>query len=284
MKHLPLLLVSIVMLFSGCKKLKDFIDEHHNPPPTKVTCKLDSIFPVRPGDPVLERTTAAGIHYNDKGNPILVNYTFDHYGTYRVPVHYLYDERDRLIEIAPVMDSTIPDYLNGRPQHVKYVYDGNSMMPVRDTIFLGDPEAGDEIENLYYDASGRVNRVFRKFTLDAQYDLETKYTYDANGNKQVTLDFEGKTPTPLDYSDKPSLFSLHPVWQIIHKDYSKNALKSASKTVTAQNLPELLNMNIVSGYYGYEVHDAADPYGLFLGVESAVELELSYTCSGGNTK
>lgn len=85
-----------------------------------------------------------------------------------------------------------------------------------------------------------MNRVFRQLTTDAAYELETKYTYDANGNKQVTLDIEGKTPPPLEYSDKPSLYSLNPVWQLIHKDWSKNSLKVPVKTVTAQGLPETL--------------------------------------------
>jgi hypothetical protein len=275
-----LALVCIVTLFSGCRKFQDILDHYHPKPPTTPTCRLDSLYPIHPGEPALDRTTAIGVHYNDKGNPIVVNYTFDHYGIYQFPVHYKYDGKDRLIEIVPMVDSTIPDYLNGRPQRVKYVYEGNSVLPVRDTVFLQDPQVGNEVEELFYDASGRVNRVFRKFTLDAQYDLETKYTYDANGNKQVTLDFEGKTPPSLEYSDKPSLYSLHPVWRIIHKDYSKNSLKSALNTVTAQGLPETLNMNVISGYYGYEVHDAAGPYTLFLGVESGVELKFSYQCSG----
>ena len=274
-----LALVCAVTLFSGCRKFHDIIDRFHPEQPATPTCRLDSIYPTEPGFPGLDRKTAAGVHYNDKGNPTVVNYTFDHYGIYQFPVHYKYDEKERLIEILPIVDSTIPDYLNGRPEHVKYVYEGNSVLPVRDTVFLEDPQVGNEVEELYYDASGRVNRVFRKFTLDAQYDLETKYQYDANGNKQVSLDFEGKTPPPLEYSDKPSLYSLHPVWRIIHKDYSKNSLKTPLNTVTDQGLPETLYYNVVSGYYGYEVQDAANPFTLFLGVESAVELRFSYQCS-----
>jgi hypothetical protein len=279
-----LALVSTVMLFSGCRKWQDFLDDYRNPPLASISCRLDSIYPIEPGIPSLDRTTAVGIHYNEKGNPIVLNYTFDHYGIYQFPVYYQYDEKDRLIEIVPMVDSTIPDYLNGRPRHVKYVYEGNSMLPVRDTIFLNDWQLGDEIQDLYYDASGRVNRVFRKYTLDSQYDLETKYQYDANGNKQVLLDFEGKTPTPLEYSDKPGLYSLHPVWRLIHKDYSKNSLKAPLKTLTEQGLPESLYYNVISGYFGYEVHDAANPFTLFLGVESGKELKYTYQCSGGNTK
>ena len=275
-----LILVCIATLFSGCRKLLDILDDYRNPPPpsNEITCRLDTIYPIEPGSPALDRTTAAGIHYIERGYPILVNYTFNHYGTFHIPVHYIYDEKDRLIEILPIIDSITHEYLYEKPDRVKYVYEGNSMLPVRDTIFREDFTWGNEIEELYYDAAGRVNRVFRKLTADASYDLETKYTYDANGNKQVTLDFEGKTPPPLDYSDNPSLYSLHPVWQLIHKDYSKNSLKVPVKTVNEQGLPESLDYNIVSGYFGYPVYDAAWPFTLFLGVESGMELRYEYQC------
>lgn len=278
-------LVSTVILFSGCRKFQEFIDHHTPKPPAAINCRLDSIYPTEPRNPVLHRATAVGVHYNNKGNPILANYTFEHYGVYHIPVHFIYDEKDRLIEILPIMDSiTNEELYTNKPDRVVYVYEGNSRLPVRDTVFRNDFTWGNEIEELYYDAEGRVNRVFRQLTTDAAYDLETKYTYDANGNKQVTLDIEGKTPPPLEYSDKPSLYSLNPVWQLIHKDWSKNSLKVPVKTVTAQGLPETLEYNMVSGYYGYPVHDAAWQFNLFLGVESAVALKYTYTCSGGEVK
>jgi hypothetical protein len=43
-------------------------------------------------------------------------------------------------------------------------------------------------------------------------------------------------PGIIQYSDKPSLYSLHSVWQLIHKDYSKNSVPFG-ETFNNKDLP-----------------------------------------------
>jgi hypothetical protein len=178
------------------------------------------------------------------------------------------------------VSDTIPEFLTPPPQHIKYVYEGNSLLPVRDTVFTWLTEEVAQVEDLYYDALGRINRVVHR---DTHYpwpeSYENKYYYDENGNKQVSQASDGTTPAVKEYTNKPSLYSMHPVWKLIHKDYSKNTIESAVASFTEEGLPSTLTRNY-SGYYGYEGQDAGSPFSLFLGVESGNELKFSYTCSG----
>lgn len=218
MKRL-MLVVSLAMFFQGCQKLKDIYYKHHPDHQPETSCRIDSIYIVNPPP----FSDAAGIHYNAKGYPDYVNYTLNDEFPVNYRVQYIYDEMNRLVQ-------EVPDFIYAGPKDVIYVYEGNSMLPIRDTIYQLYVI---EIEDLYYDDAGRVNRIVKHTRPRLQDDntdypdQEFKYYYDIRGNRQedpTNDQYQGI----IEYTNKPSLFSLHPVWQLIHKNYSRNSVAGAA--------------------------------------------------------
>jgi hypothetical protein len=142
----------------------------------------------------------------------------------------------------------------------KFVYEGNSQLPIRDSIlsdtFFGISEGVAyqaytvKVEDLYYDSHGRINRVvsrreFRNtlYGLLESSNYEMKFSYDAKGNRQVINDGNGNTPPAISYTNKPSLYSLHPVWQLVHKNWSKNAPVENVQSYNSYGLPTKADMN-----------------------------------------
>src|SRR5690606_30702824 len=70
-----------------------------------------------------------------------------------------------------------------------------------------------------------------------------KFTYDAKGNRQFVNNGSGNTPPAITYTNKPSLFSLHPVWQLVHRNWSKNAVMEDVQSYNSNGLPTRANLN-----------------------------------------
>ncbi|MBO9572573.1 MAG: hypothetical protein J7497_10250 [Chitinophagaceae bacterium] len=279
MKRL-ILLCFVLSALIGCSKqdLRKWIGKSPWEQPPAVPCTIDSIYPVEKGHPALNRWTAAGVHYNKKGNPVLVNYQLMHYYLATFSVSYKYDNKDRLIEVVPSGDP-LPDFSYTAPIRIKYVYQGNGQLPVRDTLFSSDGKFVNEVEDLYYDSYGRINRiVHRNNSYPWPTNYESKYYYDANGNKQVSLTGNGEIPSVVVYGDKPSLYSLHPVWRLVHKDYSVNSVKDGAVTYNSKGLPLRVNLNTFFNFQSGIFYNRP-----FLCVENGPDYQLSdisYTCSG----
>ena len=100
-----------------------------------------------------------------------------------------------------------------------------------------------EDDEYFYDEAGRIIRVLRKTTarLDGDPsvypDTEYKFYYDASGNRQEDPANENYSG-PVEYTDKPSLYGLNPVWQIVHWDFSKNSVVSVD-TYNEYGLPSI---------------------------------------------
>ncbi len=282
----------VVSLFIACSKkdIQKWMNKPGNPKPS-VPCKIDSIYPVEKGHPAAVGWTAVGIHYNDKGYPTVVNYEiqgFSHVGP-KFSTHYKYDSKNRLTEvISPYVDPVdqMQEHARVIKRH-KFVYEGNAPLPIRDSIisdtvhstYGGTPHQiySVRVEDLYYDQQGRINRVVTRGwfhnTLGAPEpypDHEVKFSYDANGNRQVVRDRDGSIPTAISYTNKPSLYSLHPVWQLIHKNWSKNAVPENVINYNSHGLPTRLE-----GWSGYEtflnarISPSAEDDNLF---------NIKYTC------
>ncbi len=276
-----ILLCFSFFLLIACSK-KDIKKWTEKPPceqPPSVTCRVDSIYPVEKGHPAMSRWTSVGVHYNTKGNPVLANYQLMHYAHLKFSVHYIYDDKDRLIELTEPEGHGLDDVFYTIPLRVKYVYEGNSSLPVRDSIFRFGSQEVFEVEDLYYDEAGRINRiVHRGDNYPWPHNYETKYYYDARGNKQVSLDGTGAEPGLVEYSEKPSLYSLHPLWQLIHKDYSVNSVKTGAETYNSEGLPLKVNLNVF-----FNTRSGIFYNRPFLCAENGPYYELSYisyTCSG----
>jgi hypothetical protein len=153
--------------------------------------------------------------------------------------NYTYDHLDRLV-------SENSDWVYSQPL-VFYAYEGDSKKPVRDTI----PRIFGQVivEDFDYDPQGRiikiVNRTISQWDTDTEVypTLEFRFYYDLRGNRQEDPANPGYTGLIV-YSDKPSLYSLHPVWQIVHKDFSRNSVLYA-ETYNDKGLPLTIKNELV---------------------------------------
>ena len=121
----------------------------------------------------------------------------------------------------------------------RYVYTGSSPLPVLDTLYLNN-DRGIFVEEFEYDAAGRMTRVLRRQIEQGangkpEADVELRYFYDLRSNRQEHPDNPGY-PGLILYNSKPSLYSLHRVWQIRYRDFSKNAT-ATGETYNEEGLP-----------------------------------------------
>jgi hypothetical protein len=180
-------------------------------------------------------STSAEFTYHSNGLPAAVKsdtYDKEIDFTQTVTRFFKYDHLNRL-----VADSSDSWYAN---PFIFYAYEGNSTLPVRDTVHALN---GTFVDDLEYDAQGRIIKVTTRVIEDffpednpgPHPDAVAKYYYDIRGNKQEHPSNAGYSGL-IEYSDKPSLYSLHPVWQLIHKNYSKNSVPFGA-TFNEKGLP-----------------------------------------------
>jgi hypothetical protein len=139
-------------------------------------------------------------------------------GTFSDYFPYYYDEKGRLTWTGAL--STF------HPGAEIYVYEGDSQLPVRDTIIqMGGPI----VQDFEYDAQGRIIKITdRAFAISDEGEVHqvdssiTRYYYDLRGNRQEHPSNPGYIGL-INYSDKPSLYSLAPAFRIQYKDWSKNS-------------------------------------------------------------
>ncbi|HLA54427.1 MAG TPA: hypothetical protein VK618_14020, partial [Flavitalea sp.] len=227
-----LLLCSITV--SSCQKFQDYLqrrDEILRP-----DCQIENIVS---SDPISYRVQ---LSYHPDGYPMLANVHDDTYpggDATEFTISYVYDSLKRLVG-----ESSDYVYLK---RGVFYAYDGNSKLPVRDTVpgLFGDLN----IEELEYDALGRIIKV-SSYGIGLPDEgspvsdkVVYKYFYDLKGNRQEdpsNPDYQGV----ILYTSKPSLYSLHSVWKLIHKDYSRNSVDYA-ESYNDRGLPLIITRDTV---------------------------------------
>ena len=221
---------------SNCQKFQDYLqrrDEILRP-----DCQVENIDS---RDTIIDQRVQ--LSYDADGYPALANIFYDTYylqSPTEFTVSYIYDSLKRL-----VAESSDFVYIK---RGVFYAYEGDSKLPVRDTVpgMIGDKL----IEEFEYDALRRIIKV-SSYTIGFPDETSPpsdkdifKYFYDIKGNRQEdpsNPDYPGVT----EYTSKPSLYSLHPVWKLIHKDYSRNSVDYAESyndrglplTITKDTVP-----------------------------------------------
>lgn len=171
------------------------------------------------------------VTYNSMGLPDYISEYFkDDLGNELEDINvHQYDERNRLIAEGP--------FSTPNPYIYHYVYEGESTVPVRDTLYsIGMVY----VEDFEYDRQGRIIRVLRRhITPDEgvikEPDEDRRYYYDLRGNRQEHASNPGYAGI-IEYSNKPSLYSLNKVWQLRYRNYSRNATISPS-TFNEHGLP-----------------------------------------------
>lgn len=217
-----LIFLALLIAFSSCQKILDYY--HLSPHEKPSQCKIDSINFYGAEDGILYHSMDFQYDENGRLEGILEVYPeFDELYEYFWP--YRYDAKGRLVWTGPLSTP--------QPHGEIYVYEGDSPLPVRDTIIV---MGGPTVEDFYYDSQGRIIKIKQRyfaFTDDQnepvmhQVDsLTLRYYYDLRGNRQEHPSNEGYSGL-IAYSDKPSLYSLSPALQLQYKDWSRNSTLKA---------------------------------------------------------
>lgn len=225
MRAAPVLLC-LMFLFSGCQKIVEYYQRGNTN--VKTSCRIAHYT-----YDYYDSRVDTYIDYDQKGNPIQITYNDEWLPDGQAKEIFVYDELDRLV-------SHIPDEYIGIRRD--YIYEGDSRDPVRDTAT--DMFGNKYVEAFEFDYSGRITREEIDWVIAAEgfegdmpfYKREVKrYYYDVHGNRQVNP-FDHPWHKTLQYSEKLSLYSLHPTWQLVYRDFSRNNA-SRIKSTNEKGLP-----------------------------------------------
>ncbi|MCO5239119.1 MAG: hypothetical protein M9904_03600 [Chitinophagaceae bacterium] len=237
---LKTVIFSLLILFSGCKKLQDYILKH--PGATHPDCRITkftstSNYPQKTGT----------IYYNKLGNPDSI--IFDETSTGQGNFYFFYDNKNRLTDcIDMYISGNVDTFIIPRP-HIpndlrithewrKFIYDNNNRV-IGDTVFTDKIYKPGTLKPMEWDGSFPDNS---QYTIISIYDYDSKdrivkttnywhesynmdpsvdiYNYDTKGN----LVADGRQ-----YDDQVSFLRTHKLWMLLTKDYSINNAYPAVK-------------------------------------------------------
>lgn len=159
-------------------------------------------------------STIATFSYNASGNPDSIIFSASpYYGRYNM--HFRYDSLNRITDYYTVYSGSL------FYEWYRYQYD-SSGRPTHDTLYrYGVITAGGPASPTYkllvnnaYDSLHRVTSTTTTM-LPAGTPVVEPYPYNANGNLV-------RSYLPNVFDTATSLVSIHPVWQLVAKDYSIN--------------------------------------------------------------
>lgn len=246
-----LISVTLLSVFSSCKKITDYILQH----PDRVAkhCNIEQItFPYLSINYSDQDETypysmdTLTINYDKNDNPTEMHYTSSpekvYYFDWGSDKIFKYDKKNRL---SVFIDGTGGPPRNGFISYGslyyytyltdKIVYERKfQYQTVALSEFMTEPWLK-ELENTYPYAEYRFDdfgRLIQSTELSEKYpehQLVTHYQYDSRGN----LIKPGVT-----YSNKINIYQTNKVWMFLARDYSKNAQEEESITYNAFGLPD----------------------------------------------
>ncbi|PUZ29755.1 hypothetical protein DCC81_10040 [Chitinophaga parva] len=211
------------------------------------------------------------ISYNGKGNPISMTRT--RVGTGAPNYFFRYDKRDRLTDII----GAYSDNATFETWHHYEYNDGNySYLPRTDSVYLfgiiGNGPLPDSVffgvraSDFTFDIYGRIIKVIETDVRPYPAVYTDLYYYNPQGNLVATSltgtgGVDSVTYTSYDTHTNPH--RMHPIWQLIDRDYSINN-RQAAVAYNSFGLPTIIGGKGSSG--------------IFLGYYFSGELEIDYTC------
>jgi hypothetical protein len=223
---LSLVLLGLTISLSGCQKIMDYYDRGKTA--AKTSCRIAHYT-----YDYYDNQVVTIFDYDQKGNPVQITYNDEWLPDGKAIEVFIYDDLNRLV-------SHVPDLYLGNKR--TYVYEGSARTPLHDTA--EDIYGNKYLESFRSDPAGRITReeidwvvVAEGFEFEHEfYKKEVKnYYYDVHGNRQVNP-FDHPWHKTIRYSENPSIYSLHPTWQLIYRDYSRNNA-SQIKTTHESGLP-----------------------------------------------
>jgi hypothetical protein len=216
----------LMFSLSGCQKIMDYYSRGSTDVIT--SCRIAQYT-----YDYYESTINTTFTYDVKGNPTKITYFDEWLPDGQAKEVFVYDQLNRLTAHIP------DEYIGNRRT---YIYEGDSPEPVRDTA--EDAYGNKYVEKFDFDYSGRIVREEIQWVIAGEgfeddptlfWKEVKRYYYDVHGNRQVNP-FDHPWHKTLQYNDKPSLYSLHPTWQLVFRDYSKNNA-SKVKSYNDKGLP-----------------------------------------------
>jgi phage gp37-like protein len=226
------------------------------------------------------RSDSVKITYNSLGNPIQLKGSYATYSHLRQRLGY--DSQNRLISIIGDFDRTDSTFFEAH----KYLYDSQDRvitdssftMGVYDTATLM-PLTGTSIraEHFSYDSKNRINKVIRIQQSSTPDTIIITYLYDRLGNAFKLNIVSSMGPGLINsmdyfpvYDSRINPHSLHPVWQLLDRDYSKNN-RASQNPYTTSGLP----MFITAPAYN-PIPTLSAEFLLFSYANSTLRMEYKY--------
>jgi hypothetical protein len=159
------------------------------------------------------------IRYNSKGNPVAIDRK--RISTSSPRYVFKYDKNDRLTQLAGLYDHPT-NYEN--MYRFSYDYKNRIKADTQYTFgFLDQPDIPEYINEYEYDSKDRMTRYRHRSLIGSGY-WEYNFQYNAQGNLSKVSGENGSEITlfSYDYDDKININSLHPIWQFLSQDYSRN--------------------------------------------------------------
>jgi hypothetical protein len=227
-----MLFIAVSVMLATCRKF-DFTFRD----PAK-HCRIDEFKGVLYKGEPNEVPVTRKIHYNEYGNPTLVEYVDIGDGTGFPNFYFHYNEKQQLVHMV------------GYGDH-RYFYNDLGQIKIDSSYeYYTGGDARFETR-FFYDLYGRVIKTTRKYYYD-KFEQEGvgetttgHIRYDQRGNR-VRQD--------ATYDNKTSIFRTHPLWQFLNLDYSvNNPVKATS--YNAAGLPLTFGNEF---YYFLEASISAD--------------------------
>ncbi len=223
-------LASTLFLFSGCKKLLDYIGEHPGQGGSSYCAIKEFAY-----KGLFLNADTLRFAYNGAGNPVSVIRRVPRTGAPNF--FFQYDKKNRLTDLVGSYGPTVHDVLE---IWNIYFYDAAGRI-VKDSVYFfpeivdGHPTAGEFGSAwviLYeYDTKDRVSKTSAVFSPDFSQD-ET-FSYDAAGNRT------GDT-----YDNKVNFHQTNKIWMFLDRDYSvNNPVTKASYTYNSAGLPATVSVS-----------------------------------------
>jgi hypothetical protein len=187
-------------------------------------CRIDEFRGAAYKGEDFEMPVVRKFHYNEYGNPTLVEYLEIGDGTGFPNAYFYYNDKQQLIRFEC---------------HGSHLYFYNELGQIAIDSSYEHYAGGDARyeTRFYYDLYGRVVKITRKYYYDAYPqdglgETTTGYIkYDQRGNR---------IRNGVTYDNKTSMYRTHPLWMFLHLDYSIN---NGMKATTYNNAGLPLTFN-----------------------------------------
>lgn len=201
-------LVIVCLSYSACVK------DPHNPSHIP-ECRVYQIT----GD-VNYSEDSITIRYNSKGNPIAIDR--NNVGTGNPHFVFKYDKNDRLIDLIGLYD-----HPTNYETRFRFAYDYKNRIKADTQYIFGftdQPNTPENINEYEYDSQNRMTQYHHRSLIWPDTHWTYTFEYNQQGNLAKVTDENGTNIPlfPFDYDDKVNINSLHPIWQFLSQDYSRN--------------------------------------------------------------